>query len=73
MQLQFVSKELRMSNLVLWGHHSDEYQEMFDLQSTELSILEYGSGPSAFNAEVTKTGGRCVSCDPMFVLDKATL
>ena len=64
-----------MSNLVLWGHHSDEYQEMFDLSPDSLNgrLLEYGSGPSAFNAEVHQAGKQCVSCCPLFALDKDTL
>ncbi|MGQ3888792.1 hypothetical protein ACQUW5_07145 [Legionella sp. CNM-1927-20] len=64
-----------MSNLVLWGHHVDEYQDMFDLSEKDLSgkILEYGSGPSAFNTELTQDKKYCISCDPLFVLDKSTL
>lgn len=64
-----------MSKLVLWGHHVGDYQEMFDLTSQDLSgkLFEFGSGPSAFNSELTKKGGQCTSCDPLFALDKATL
>ncbi|STX52225.1 SAM-dependent methyltransferase [Legionella busanensis] len=64
-----------MSNLVLWGHHVDEYQEMFALSDKDLAgkILEYGSGPSAFNTEISEDKKHCISCDPLFVLDKATL
>ncbi|WP_131782281.1 hypothetical protein [Legionella gresilensis] len=64
-----------MSNLVLWGHHVDEYKEMFDLSDKDLAgkLLEFGSGPSAFNTEMTQDKKYCISCDPLFVLDKATL
>ncbi|MDP1602901.1 MAG: hypothetical protein Q8M03_06505 [Legionella sp.] len=64
-----------MSNLVLWGHHIDEYQEMFDLTPAQLDgkFLEYSSGPSAFNAEMRQRGKNCISCDPLYTLDKATL
>lgn len=64
-----------MSDLVLWGHHLDDYREMFDLTSAELAgdLLEFGSGPSAFNVEVREQALSCVSCDPMFSLDEATL
>jgi len=64
-----------MSNLVLWGHHIDEYQEMFDLTPAHFGgkLLEFGSGPSAFNAEMQQAEKRCVSCCPLFALDKATL
>lgn len=63
-----------MSNLVLWGHHLDEYQEMFDLTPAHLagSVLEYASGPSAFNVEMHQAGNQCISCDPMFTLDMDT-
>lgn len=64
-----------MSNLVLWGHSIKEYQDMFDLSPQQLSgrLLDYGSGPSAFNVDMCKAGLSVVSCDPLFSLDKATL
>ncbi|STX29578.1 SAM-dependent methyltransferase [Legionella beliardensis] len=64
-----------MSNLVLWGHHVDEYKEMFDLSDDNFTgrLLEYGSGPSAVNAKLTYDQKQCISCDPFFALDKATL
>jgi len=64
-----------MSKLVLWGHHISDYQEMFDLSSEDLAgkLLDFGSGASAFNSEITKTGGYCISVDPLFGLDRATL
>ena len=64
-----------MSNLVLWGHHLEDYKEMFLLTPTEVEgrLLEFASGPSAFNAELHHQHKQCISCDPLFVLDKATL
>ena len=64
-----------MRKLVLWGHHLDEYQEMFDcsLDNQSLRILEYGCGASAVNKEGHDHGMSVVSCDPLFVLDKSTL
>ncbi|MGQ3890392.1 hypothetical protein [Legionella sp. CNM-4043-24] len=64
-----------MSDLVLWGHHLDDYLEMFDLSPDDLkgNILEFGSGPSAFQTEAGGQGISCVSCDPLFALDEATL
>ncbi|QRN04417.1 hypothetical protein GH742_11305 [Legionella sp. MW5194] len=64
-----------MNKLVIWGHHVDEYREMFDLTDTDLSgkILEFGCGPSAINAELTGKAKQCVSCDPLFSLDMDTL
>lgn len=64
-----------MRDLVLWGHHLQDYQEMFDLGPDDLKgrLLEFGCGPSAFNSEVRKLAAECVSCDPMFALDIDTL
>lgn len=64
-----------MSNLVLWGHGQDDYQEMFDINLNDIAgrVLEYSSGPSAFNTDLHKKGKDCVSADPLFSLDDATL
>ncbi|MBA2652143.1 MAG: hypothetical protein H0U73_07755 [Tatlockia sp.] len=64
-----------MRKLVLWGYHVDEYLEMFDLTAKDMAtnLLEYGCGPTAVNAELTKQGQHIVSCDPLFNLDKDTL
>ncbi len=64
-----------MRKLVLWGHHVDEYREMFDLSAADLKtqLLEYGCGASAVNSELHSKGIHMVSCDPLFTLDKATL
>lgn len=64
-----------MRKLVLWGHHVDEYQEMFGLSSEDLNsrLLEYGGGTSAVNAELHARGVGMVSCDPLFRLDRAAL
>lgn len=64
-----------MRKLVLWGHHVDEYREMFDLSEPEIHtrLLEYGCGPSAVNAELSRNTANVVSCDPLFALDQSTL
>lgn len=64
-----------MRKLVLWGHHADEYQEMFDLSAADIKtrLLEYGCGPSAVNVELTNLSQQIISCDPLFTLDKDTL
>lgn len=64
-----------MRKLVLWGHHWDEYQDMFALTEadTKKRVLEYGCAASAVNAKLSQLSGRMVSCDPLFALDKATL
>lgn len=60
---------------IVWGHHLDEYQDMFGLTKPELhlKLLEYGCGASAVNAELLAKGNPIVSCDPLFILDKPTL
>jgi len=64
-----------MRKLVLWGHHVDEYREMFALSNEDMAtrILEYGCGTSAVNAELSALSNPIVSCDPLFTLDKDTL
>lgn len=64
-----------MRKLVLWGHHVDEYREMFDLSEEDFNkrLLEFGCGPSAINAELHEHTEHVVSCDPLFNLDKGTL
>ncbi|WP_133130285.1 class I SAM-dependent methyltransferase [Legionella yabuuchiae] len=64
-----------MRELVLWGHHVEEYREMFDLSWSDFDkrILEYGCGPSAINSELNESTNHVVSCDPLFTLDKSTL
>lgn len=64
-----------MRRLALWGQHLDEYIDMFALSNTDLDkrFLEYNSGASAFNTELTKRSLSCVSCDPWFDLHKQSL
>lgn len=64
-----------MSQRVFWGHGLQDYMEMFDLNQEALGahILEYGCGPSAFNADMKNKHKTCVSLDPLFALDYATL
>lgn len=64
-----------MRKQVLWGHHVDEYQKMFDLTPENLQscLLEFGCGTSAFNSELTAESVNVVSCDPLFNLDKNVL
>ena len=57
-----------MRREVLWGHHLDEYREMFALTNVDRNTrwLEYGCGASAVNAELHADGVSIVSCDPLF-------
>jgi hypothetical protein len=51
-----------------WGRTLDEYARMFDLSDADLRgrILGVADGPASFNAELTRRGGRVVSCDPLY-------
>ena len=65
-----------MRKRVLWGHHVSEYQEMFDLSDKMLtkSLLEYGCGASAVNAELhAENDTKIVSVDPLFERSKLKL
>ncbi len=64
-----------MKRLVLWGHHLDEYRDMFDLPEASLSMrfLEFQSGASAFQAELRRTAAHLVSYDAWFHLDRTRL
>ena len=64
-----------MDRLVLWGHHLDEYRDMFDLPEAALGMrfLEFQSGVSAFQADLRGTAAHMVSYDTWFGLDKSTL
>ncbi len=64
-----------MRRLVLWGHHLDEYRDMFQLSQTDLTkrVLEYCCGASAVNFELQSIATEVVSCDPWFHLDAKTL
>ena len=57
-----------LDQVVPWGRAFAEYQRMFALSDVDLAgrIVGCGDGPAAFNAELTRRGGRVVSCDPLF-------
>ena len=60
-----------MRKWVLWGHHLTEYVDMFDLGAdiVDKKVLEFASGPTAVNKELTAKSGRIQSCDPWFSAD----
>lgn len=64
-----------MERLVLWGHHLDEYRDMFDLPEAALGMrfLEFQSGISAFQADLRGQAAHMVSYDTWFDLDKKSL
>ena len=51
-----------------WGRSFAEYRRMFALTDDDLNgqILGCADGPASFNAELTRRGGRVVSCDPLY-------
>lgn len=58
----------QLENVVPWGRSLEDYRKMFNLEEQDLqkSILDCGSGPSSFNAEITRLGDRVISCDPIY-------
>jgi hypothetical protein len=58
----------RLESIVPWGRSFDEYVRMFALSERDMSgrILGCGDGPAAFNAELSRRGGRVVSLDPIY-------
>ena len=59
---------MELSKAVPWGRSFNEYKEMFSLTDADLDkkILGCGDGPACFNAELTKSGGRITSVDPIY-------
>ncbi|MDA8165121.1 MAG: hypothetical protein M0017_08850 [Desulfobacteraceae bacterium] len=57
-----------LSDIVPWGRSFEEYRAMFALTEADLgrSVLGCGDGPAAFNAGVSRRGGRVVSVDPIY-------
>lgn len=57
-----------LDQVVPWGRSFDEYCRLFALTAADLqkSLLGCADGPAAFNAELTRRGGRIVSCDPLY-------
>jgi hypothetical protein len=61
---------VQLDQVVPWGRSFDEYVRMFDLSDADLgsSIIDVAGGPSSFNAELHRRGGRVVSVDPLYQL-----
>ncbi|HZI80254.1 MAG TPA: hypothetical protein VFD69_12115 [Vicinamibacterales bacterium] len=64
-----------LASVVPWGRSYDEYVRMFALTDGDLQsrILGGGDGPASFNAELTRRGGRVVSCDPLYQFEAAQI
>jgi hypothetical protein len=60
-----------LDTIVPWGRSYEEYVTMFGLSELDLQwrILGCGDGPAAFNAVLTRLGGRVVSYDPIYAFD----
>lgn len=59
---------LKLDRVVPWGRSFEEYVRMFRLTPEDLhrSVLGCADGPASFNAELTQSGGRIISCDPIY-------
>ncbi len=59
---------MKLSEVIPWGRSFDEYQRMFALTASDLTLplLGCGDGPASFNAELTRRGGRVISADPLY-------
>jgi hypothetical protein len=65
----------RVDDIVPWGRSFEEYVAMFALTEDDLagSILGCADGLAAFNAELTRRGGKIVSVDPIYALGTDSL
>jgi hypothetical protein len=61
-----------INDVVPWGRSYEEYVAMFDLTDDELalSILGCADGPSSFNSEMSRRGGKVISADPLYRFGK---
>ncbi|MFU2210694.1 hypothetical protein [Solidesulfovibrio sp. C21] len=66
---------VKYESVVPWGRSFDEYVSMFALSDADLGarILGCGDGPAAFNHGMKERGGRAVSLDPIYRMDKAAI
>lgn len=57
---------------VIWGLNLKDYIDIFGLTPQELStpILDFQSGASSFNAELSSRGGKVLSCDSFYSLQE---
>lgn len=57
-------------SVVPWGRSFEEYERMFALTTNDLNLRIIGcaDGPASFNAHLSQSGRRVVSCDPLYQL-----
>lgn len=62
-------------DIIPLGRSGEEYLQMFNLYAIHenRSFIDCGSGPSSFNAMMTKAGKRIVSVDPLYHSDAAMI
>lgn len=51
-----------------WSHSLTDYIAMFDLSDEDLqgSFIDFASQAASFNAQLTASGGKVISCDPLY-------
>ncbi|HEY7089934.1 MAG TPA: hypothetical protein VH518_17690 [Tepidisphaeraceae bacterium] len=66
-----LAESMTIDKVYPWGRSFDEYVRMFHLSEADLRkrILCCADGPAAFNCEMTRRGGRIVSCDPLYTFN----
>src|SRR5262252_2910643 len=59
---------ISLDQIVPWGRSLKEYELMFALSAEDLSagVLDCGGGPASFTAEMSASGKRAVSIDPVY-------
>ena len=65
-----------LDDVAPWGRRYSEYLDMFHLSDEEIRssrIVSFGDGPSSFNAEGTRMGGRILSVDPIYQYSRCEL
>src|SRR4051794_16355418 len=66
---------VQLDQIVPWGRSRREYELMFALTAENLSrgVLDCGSGPASFTAEVSACGYRAVATDPIYACSGADI
>jgi hypothetical protein len=59
---------VHFDQIVPWGRSRREYELMFRLSADDLSrgVLDCGGGPASFTAEMSASGYRTISADPIY-------
>jgi hypothetical protein len=59
---------VHLNQIAPWGRTFNEYRLMFKLSARNLSsgVLDCGGGPASFTAELSASGHRAISVDPIY-------